>query len=455
MNTGRIIVMGLGKSGLAAIALARAKGFSVVALDEKAPNESTIRQAGDNEVDVNTRFSGSDLPEADFIVISPGIPHSSTMATLAERSGLPIISELDFAATFAERPIAAVTGTNGKTTVTLMTRMILGRSAVTAGNIGHPLSKAVLNKNAKFIVVEASSFQLERAPTFAPSAAAILNIAPDHLDRHLSMKDYTHAKLNIFQNMEERRTMVIHHDLLPAFLERWPGKNAPPPTTFSATNKNASIHLDTNGRLASSEWKLPRLKLPTPNLPGRHNIENLMAAAALAAPLLTPEELAENLSITATEFSPPAHRLQTILVWNNISFVDDSKATNPAALKAALDQFDTPVNLVAGGVGKNLDFSSCVTKADKIKKAFLYGDARHDIAACWKRSINTETFDSFRNAVIAAADNSAPGETVLLSPACASMDLFRNYQERGLAFGRIAEEWKSCGIGFEKTPRRV
>ena len=447
--------MGLGKSGLAAIDLARSKGISVVAIDENASDDLAERWPDDPAVTVDAKFAGKSLPETDLVVISPGIPESSPMARLAEKSETPIIGELDFAASFAECPIVAVTGTNGKTTVTLMTRMILGDSAVTAGNIGHPLSKAVLDKNAEFIVVEASSFQLERAPTFAPSAAALLNIAPDHLDRHPTMDDYAQAKLNIFQNMTNRRAMAIRHDLLPLFLERWPENDTPPPTTFSATDTNAAIHLDTNGRLTSSVWKLPPIKLPTTNLPGRHNIENLMAAAALAAPLLPSDELAENLEKTATKFRPPDHRLEKVLEWNGVTFVDDSKATNPAALEAALERFNTPVNLVAGGLGKNLDFSSIIPKSGKIKKAFLYGAAKQAMADCWKHDFDLEIFDSFRDAVTAAADNSRHGETVLLSPACASMDLFSDYRERGRTFRRIAEEWKSRAIGFEKTLKRV
>jgi UDP-N-acetylmuramoylalanine--D-glutamate ligase len=449
----RILIIGLGKSGAAALKLAAAKGLHASGFDEGSPAEPENGWGDPEFVSVVTRFDGGDLPDADLTVISPGIPPESKLAKLARASNSPIVGELDFAASFATVPMAAVTGTNGKTTVTRMTAAILGGNALPAGNIGLPLSEAVLDETAEALVVEASSFQLENAPKFSPETAAILNIAPDHLDRHASLREYADAKFNILANIRDPANAILNHSLLGEFDKRFP--NAIRPMTFSAETKDADIHLDTQKRLTSDRLDLPPLRFPTSAIRGKHDIENLMAAAALAAPMLTPAELARNLAETAESFEAPPHRIQLVAEIEGVDFIDDSKATNPAAMEAALKRFDTPVNLIAGGLGKKLPFSSLVPLAAKIKKAFLYGESKNDIEKEWKGEIECETFDSFEAATLAAAKHSSHGDTVLLSPGCASMDLFENYKERGLAFQRIANTLKSCGTTFEKEGKRV
>ena len=431
----------MGRSGTAALALADAKGFQAVGIDEGYPSAPEGGWGSPERISVETRFRGDALPDADLAVASPGLKPNSRLIRLAERLGAPIVDELDFAASHAEAPMVAVTGTNGKTTVATLAAEILGKGASAAGNIGRPLSDAVLDTSISAIVVEASSFQLRRSPSFAPRAAALLNIEQDHLDWHPSMEDYSDAKLGIFANNAEPRRAIVNLDLLPLFERGYPERERP--VTFSAKDPAADIHIDSAGRLASRTLPLPPVHLPIGEIRREHDIENLMAAAALAAAILKPAELAEKLEPAARSFKRPEHRLRSVAEIGGVEFIDDSKATNPAAMAAALRSIEAPVNLVAGGLGKGLDFKEILPLGGRIKKAFLYGEARGEIERQWRGGIETEYFDTFEDATLAAAEHAEPGDAVLLSPGCASMDLFENYKERGLAFQRIVGKLES------------
>ncbi len=440
----RIAILGLGESGRAAFKLALSRGYPAIGIDE-GNSESLEGFSKGVESDSRGRvllsFRGDKLPESDLIVVSPGIPDSSRLAKLAAESGARTIGELDFASCFIHKPMLAITGTNGKTTVTEMTSMILenaGIPSVASGNIGYPLSRVVLDRQDAVPVVEVSSFQLERAADFAPMAAALLNIASDHIDRHSDFSRYTKAKFHIFKPIADPERMIVNHDLLPEFQRFYPNLR---PVTFSAKSKNAFIRQENNS-IVFRDHMIPPVAIENPYLLPAHNMENAMAAAALASTILDPRVLAASLRKTFCEFRSSPHRQELFAESDGISFVDDSKATNPAATMAAVTRFgkDKNICLIAGGLDKNMDFSGMKCLKDKIKCVFLAGESKNKLASLMKHDIHCIVFATFRESVLKAVSAARSGDMVLLSPGCASMDMFENYKERGETFKAIVRE---------------
>ena len=438
MENKKVTVIGLGVSGRAAVKLAAKQGCVVTGIDENSSGELkdfAQMESGNSRVSILLNFQEDTLPESDIIIISPGIADDSILGKLALATGAEITSELDYASRFIKVPMLAITGTNGKTTVTEMTTEILqqGRlKAISAGNIGLPLSEVAEDDSLDAIVVETSSFQLERAKNFAPVSAAVLNVESDHMNRYANFADYTDTKLNIFANIANHQHHVINHNLLGIWRKRFPGQF---PKTFSATDlqadifyKNQCIEFDSGLREA--------LNLTGTEISSLHNIENLMAAMALASTILNQKELQQAASKMINKFRISPHRQEVIAEADGVIYVNDSKATNPAAVIAALDQFggDKNVCLIAGGLDKNMDFLPIKSRKDKIKAVFLSGESRNLLATLWNDDIHCMVCDSFEESVTKATSNAAPGEVVLLSPGCASMDMFANYKERGEKF---------------------
>jgi len=440
----QILVLGLGISGRAALDLAMAEGCQVTGLDEKSNPELTEFQAASAQTD-NLRilldWQEEQLPKADLIVISPGIALDSRLGRLASNSVIPVISELEFGWQHCSCPILAVTGTNGKTTVTEMATHILqqlGCRVQAAGNIGYSLCAAARqSRELDYLVAEVSSFQLETCREFTPRTAVLLNISSDHINRHGNFADYAKIKFRIFNHLTPDRC-ILRKDLL----ERWQTYFPEPkdPITF-AVGEAADIYSPDADQvfLNNSPTDTPLLALAETQLIGRHNLENIMAAAALilhaGLPEFDPVKLREAICI----FHSGPHRLERIGVQRNISYVNDSKATNPDAMLQAVDSLADGKNicLIAGGMDKNMDFSPLRSRHDKIKHIFLVGECKEKLASCWKDVINCMLCKSFEEAVLAAVKTAEPGDVVLLSPGCASMDLFSNYQERGEAFRTI------------------
>jgi len=442
-----VLVLGLGESGFAAARLARRYGAAVTVLDSGRSDVLRERTAAltNAGIGVVTEWLPANPPATpDLAVISPGIPHTSPLGRLAAQMSCPVISELELGYRHCACPILAVTGSNGKTTTVELLGHALRRAGfrvATSGNIGLPLCEAALTSHRlDLMVVEVSSFQLEQVDRFAPLAAAILNLTPDHLDRHGDMATYRDAKLRILRHLAEPRDAVLRVDLAadPAVQAALAG----PPTTFAGTTEATSAwFVSAQGDLCwrPSPDQPARVLLPANRirLPGRHNAENILAGMALAQRAgIDPERLAPHVA----SFSLGPHRLERVGVHRGIQFVNDSKATNPDALLQALATLTSGASrpnvlLLAGGLDKDVDFRGMAPAIKAhVRGVFLIGTSRQRLAKLWGGVVSCKVYASLDAAFDAATDEAVPGDIVLLSPGCASQDMFANYSERGRAF---------------------
>ena len=383
-------MLGLARSGQAARAALERRGVRVVGADRELGNDDDV----------------SLLDGTELLVKSPGVPAEAVLVVEARLRGIPVWSELELGSRVLENPLVAVTGTNGKTTTSELLGAMLG--APVAGNVGVALSEldgAV--EPGSWVVVEASSFQLEDVDTFRPRVAVLLNLEPDHLDRHGSLESYAAAKLRIFENQELGDVAVV-------------------PRGFRAVPGEA--------RRADFEADDP---LPAePLIPGAHNRENAAAATVAArAAGATEEEIARALR----DFPGVAHRLEPVAERDGVLFVNDSKATNVAAALRAVAAYDRPLLLIAGGRAKGESFEPLAAAArGRVEHAFLIGEAAPELAEALG-DVPHETSGDLGTAVAAAAAAAKPGDVVLLSPACASYDQFRDFEERGDEFRRLVK----------------
>lgn len=401
----KAVIIGAGVSGIAAQRLAEKLGF----------NASIVCD--------NTH---EHLPQADLIIASPGVPPlSSKLYQQAMRSHTEFIGELEFGFRHWKRPVLAITGTNGKTTTTgLLTHLLkqCGVNAESAGNIGMPLSQLAIDSTADVAVVEVSNFQLELAPEFAPDAALLLNLQSDHIDRYSDgFAGYCTVKKKIFDKVKpENRVWGLN------FKEYDPERRV--------TVKNDTLFIDCQ----------PVLKQSETDLPGDPNAENLAGAVELM--LRFDEKLIFNDLTRFVEavksFKRAAHRIENVGCGKGICFVNDSKGTNPAAVVAALNAMNSPVIIMLGGLAKGMDFSVLLDHCQKIRHAVVFGQDRADIMAVLQDKISMQDCGmDFEAAFQAAVKAAHTGDTVLLSPGCASMDMFKNYKERGEKFRQLVQDF--------------
>jgi UDP-N-acetylmuramoylalanine--D-glutamate ligase len=386
---------------------------TVVGVDRRDDVEAgRLRQAGVEVV------LGTDDPEllegVDLLVKSPGVPPAAPLATAARERGLTIWSEVELGYRLLANPIVGVTGTNGKTTTSELLGAIFraaGKDVSVAGNVGRPLSglDGALGEEA-WIVCELSSFQLEDIHTFRPRVAVLLNLAPDHLDRHESFDDYRAAKLRIFENQTAEDVAIV-----PRGFDSVPGEGRRIEFSF--------------------EDDLPA----EPAIPGEHNRENAAAATAAARAAGIPDDaIAAGLS----SFDGVPHRLELIREVNGVRFVNDSKATNPEAAERALSAYPPGIRLILGGSRKGIPFERLAKRAagSGVAQAYLIGDSADEIAEALAAAGVRFTYSrDLPNAVQDAFRDAEPGEVVLLSPACASYDQFRDFEERGDRFRELVE----------------
>lgn len=438
-----VVVLGLGKSGMAAASLLRRDGARVVVRDEAdgavlEERAERLRELG-VRVELGARFDFAQ--HFDLAVLSPGVaPERPIVRALGRQT--PVLSELELAYRHCICPIVAITGTNGKTTTTELIHTMLtdcGKRSVAAGNIGYAFSEAVEGSaGLDTLVLEVSSFQLEKIEQFRPQVAVLLNITPDHLDRYVSMDEYARAKGRIFLNQTADDYAVVSAESL-AVMQRL-GVAIPARTiTFSVFNHDADLWLDWSD--GQTIWcRLPEcrgiaLRMDETNLRGRHNAENILATLATGLALgLTVSQMREAIA----SYCPQPHRCEFVAQINGVTYINDSKATNVDAVAKALQSLTEPVVLIAGGRDKGLDFA--VLKevvAEKVKVAVLIGETAEKIARSWAEAVPCEQAGSMAEAVRRATAHAAPGDVVLLSPACASFDMFQSYEHRG-------EEFKRC-----------
>ena len=439
----RTLVLGLGRSGVAAARLLAARGARVIGVDN-ADNEAlqtvaqSLRAQG-----IETRLGVQKLGHvaADLTVLSPGFPPDNRLLREVENTGVSVVSELEIGFRFCPCPVVAITGTNGKTTTTELCAAVLqagGFAAPPAGNIGRAFCDLLCDDAAarqlKVVVLEVSSFQLERIERFHPRVSVMLNVTPDHLDRYASMRDYAAAKERVFMNQQPDDLAVVNADCRGDFASlRRP--DAPRQVVFSARGRREGCAMWLEDTKIFSAQAGELLDMADTQLRGPHNAENIMSALAVGEAFHVPLD-ATRRAIAA--YRPLPHRCEWVAEIDGVVYVNDSKATNTDAVEKALAGFDRPVVLIAGGKDKGFDFASLnETLRRKAKLAVLIGDTREKLAASWSPAVRCVRADTLEAAVRLARDNAQRGDVVLLSPACSSFDMFKSYEDRGEQFKQI------------------
>jgi UDP-N-acetylmuramoylalanine--D-glutamate ligase len=431
-------VVGLARSGVSAALALRARGEEVIGCDAGASADPALAQAAGRlsqaGVEVHLDASGDAIAaRARTLIKSPGVPANAPIVVAARGRGMPVLGEVELAWRLVDNEFVAVTGTNGKTTTTEWIGHIhreAGLPVAVVGNVGTPATSLVGEVAADATVVcEVSSFQLEDTEAFAPEAAVLLNLEPDHLDRHGSFEQYVAAKLKIFANQGPDDIAVVADDL--AFEGVGGGARR---VRFGATAAAAMSLRD--GELY---WGgRPLLHEREISLPGAHNRANAMAAAAVClARGVDAGPVARGLAT----FAGVAHRLELIAVRDGVSYVNDSKATNVASTVVGLRSYAGGVRLIAGGTGKQQDFTPLAALvAQRCAAVYLIGEASDEIAtALAPAAVEIHRCGALEAALEAASRGARPGDTVLLSPACASFDQYENFEARGDHFRALVE----------------
>lgn len=439
-------IAGAARSGLAAALLAKKIGCDAFLTELKPEKDfpetiEKLKKAGvEYEFGANTEKT---YEGCDALVVSPGIPPTAPVIVEAEKRGIPMISELEFAWRQIDNPTIAVTGTNGKTTTTALIAHILnesGRKAVACGNIGAPLSEFAADLSPDEIVVaEVSSFQLERCSDFAPQVAAILNLTPDHIGYHGSYEKYKQAKFKIFSRQSEKDLLILNSED-EACLEAG-GIAKSRKAYFGATRANRGIYF-AGGAIYFKEERKEEVLMPIDQLalPGVHNLQNSMAAA-LAARYF--EITNENVRDALKTFKGVDHRLEFVDTIDGVEYVNDSKATNVNAAWYALQSFKQPIVWIAGGRGDSNDYSQLDDAAGKNVKAIVcLGEESDDIFNHFCLKFRCKKAHSFEEAVFDAKELAEPGDVVLLAPACKSFDMFDSFEHRGDVFKDIVRNMK-------------
>ena len=434
-----VAVVGLAKSGIAAARLIARLGGRVLASDA-APRERWSSEARRLEQDRIAAWSGhpdAAFAGAELVVVSPGVPLELPVLASLRARGVPVISELELAWRVMEADVIAITGTNGKTTTTALTGELLRaqvRPVLVGGNIGTPLSAHALDFPADGLVVaETSSFQLEATQAFRPRVAAVLNLAPDHLDRHGSYAGYVEAKAKIFANQTEADCAVLNADD--------PDTASLAPRTRARVLWFSRLRALEHGIFVHEGWVVAKLNghaepvcpVAEIQLRGAHNVENVLAATACALWTgMDPAAIRKGIGA----FRGVAHRIERVHDARGVTFYNDSKGTNVASTIKALESFTEPVVLIAGGKGKGQDFAPLAAAArGRVRAAVLIGVDHEQIRRPFAAAgIPTEHAESMEEAVRKAAHRALIGDVVLLSPACASFDMFQNYEHRGEVF---------------------
>ena len=428
-----ISILGGGESGVGAALLAKSKGFAVFLSDAGALKENYQQTLRDNEIEFET--GGHSLERilgSQEIIISPGIPEKTDIVKAIKAKGISLVSEIEFAARYTKAKIVAITGSNGKTTTTLLTYHFLqsaGLKVGLAGNIGQSFAKQVMEDQHDVYVLEISSFQLDRCFQFKPDVAVLLNITPDHLDRYeYKFENYIASKFRIFQNADAKTSCVFWADdeVIQSNLAKIPA---------SATFKTVSFQQKAHAYITAEKIQFDGAELLLADAPlkGPHNAIN-MAVAMLAA-----HEVGVSFSQILQSlpfFENAPHRLESCGVWSGVEFINDSKATNVDAVFYALNSYKQPLILMMGGVDKGNEYEVLDPLVkEKVKGLICLGTDNSKLEQHFG-PIVPQLFatDSLEDAVLKAKEWAVDGDVVLLSPACASFDLFKNYEDRGDQF---------------------
>ncbi len=435
MATGRVVIVGLGASGLSVARYLYAENRDIVVVDSRAqPPMLTQLRAELSDVPVHTgAFDARRLAGADMVVVSPGVSVREPAIVQAAARGAEIVGDVELFARVATAPVIAITGTNGKSTVTALVGEMCaaaGLDTAVGGNIGVPALDLLRTPEPDAYVLELSSFQLETTRSLNAKAAAVLNVSPDHFDRYRDLDDYIKAKTRIFRG---DGVMVLNADDPRVMRMQAPrrkvvcfGLAAP------ASAHDYGVTVDRAGAQLLVRGERPLLAASELGLVGRHNVANVLAAMALAETMGVSREVASDV---ARRFRGLPHRSQTVATRQDVAWINDSKATNVGATLAAITGMDRPVVLIAGGDGKGADFAPLAAPvASHTRAVVLIGQDAARLEAVLPDTVKVVHAESLTAAVQRAAELAVAGDAVLLSPACASFDMFRDYQDRGEQF---------------------
>ena len=441
----QVAVIGLGRSGFAAARLLSVHGAHVVILDDKTPEKLSawIEKAKDLG-HVQLMLGGIDpttILGSDLVVTSPGVPFNHPALEAARERGITVIGEMELAFSYCPASVAAITGTNGKTTTTTLLAAMInggGRKAVACGNIGKAFAETVFELSSEdWAVLEVSSFQLETIEEFRPRIASVLNVTPDHLDRHEGMQNYVETKGRIFENQKPEDVAILnvsdkYTPILSSlakgrlYLFGFPGaKGAGKPGCFVVGDK---IELLGRTLLAASDLKIP----------GPHNLENACAAALMASLSGVPDEA---IAKTLSEFTGVEHRLEAAGEINGVRFVNDSKGTNVDSVLKALESFDRPIVLILGGRDKAGDFTRLAPLVkEKVTRIVAFGECKTKVVQQLSSAATVVEAGTLEETVNGAYAASEKNGVVLFSPGCASFDMFQNYEDRGRQFKAVVQK---------------
>lgn len=435
-NGVRAIVVGLARSGVSAARLLASMGAIVTVTDTRSEADlgDFIEGLPAGARRVLGGHEGINPGDYGLAVTSPGVWWDSPLLTALRDAGVPVISEVELACRHLAEPVIAITGANGKTTTTTLTGLMLkacGVDVFVGGNIGDPLCGAV-GQGHGWIVAEISSFQLEGIVSFRPRISLVLNVTPDHMDRHKTMETYSALKARVFENQRDGDVVILNaEDLLTASFK----PHASTRVLWFGHFPHGKPGAWTQGGKAVAdlgEGIVELFRLDDLKVPGAHNVENALAAALAALSAgVSPAVIGE--TIRAFEGLP--HRMETVAVINGVTYINDSKGTNADAAIKSLSPYDGNVILIAGGSSKGGDFAQFAKAIrQRAKGVALIGKTAPAIAEALGDFAPKVMAKDMESAVIAATDMASPGDTVLLSPACASFDMFRNYEHRGDVF---------------------
>jgi len=455
LNGKRVLVVGLGKSGLASAAFLKNRGASVTATDAKSAAEidvaaKTLEQSG---IPLHAGEQPESLyTEQDLIVVSPGVSFDEPRLVAARARGIEVIGEVELAARFLRGRIVAITGSNGKTTTTTLTGQIIardGRPTLVGGNIGTPAISFVDRSNDNtWIVLELSSFQLETIATFRPHIACILNITPDHLDRHGSFEVYLAAKARIFENQQAGDFAVLNADD-PA-CERVAQKLNPAKVHWfsrrSQVKQGAFVRGDQIIWRDASGKERAVLNVTDIPLKGAHNVENVLAAVVMGVLACVADS---HIRDAIRDFKAVEHRLEYVATRNGVEYYNDSKATNVDATIKALESFPWGIHIILGGKDKGSDYTVLAPLLrERGRRIYTIGAAAEKIeqhlTSAWP-DVPIERAETLANAVRRAHELATRGDVVVLAPACASFDQFQNYEHRGRVFKELVHALPADG----------
>jgi UDP-N-acetylmuramoylalanine--D-glutamate ligase len=442
----RVLVVGLGKSGVASALFLKAHGARVTVSDTKSGDElrNEIPVLLDHGIIVETGGHGErTFRGQDLIVVSPGVPVDAPLLVQARSLGEAVIGEIELAAQFLPGPIVAITGSNGKTTTTTLTGEIMtasGFPTLVGGNIGTPaISLAERAKPETVIVLEVSSFQLETIQTFRPKVAVVLNVTPDHLDRHKTIETYVDAKSRIFENQQSQDFAVLNQDdpICVAMAARtlaqgfWFSRQKE--VKQGAWVREGNI-LFRGGAGFQKEAQSEIMLVSEIPLKGAHNLENVLAAVCAGALMgCAPEKIRQ----AVRDFKAVEHRLEFVATIRGVDYYNDSKATNVDATIKALESFPANIHLILGGKDKGSDYTVLnELLRQRVKRVYTIGAAAEKIESQIK-GVEVVHAETLENAIRKANAVAEPGDVVLLAPACASFDQFKNYEQRGQVFKEI------------------